>query len=763
MSPATPSLRALALALAVTLGLAAGGLRPALAQVAPTFTAALTGSQEVPANSIRANGTVTAELDGMTLTVSGTFSGLESDFNTDVGAHLHLGLAGENGPVAIPLVPTLDSDGRGGSFDAEENVFELTSDQLAALQARRMYVNVHTIDLPAGEIRGQLVASEDAFFAPLSGASEVPANASRALGGAIAELDGTTLTVSGTFSGLESDFATDIGAHLHLGLAGENGPVTLPLEVTLEADLRGGAFAAADNTFELSSDQVTALQDRRLYVNVHSVNLPAGEIRGQLAPAGAVRLAAALSGRAEVPANGSQATGYTLVELTQDGVVVTGAFSGLQSNFNTAIGAHLHLGAIGVNGPVEVPLVVDVSEDRRSGRFVAMENTFSISEDQAEALASGRMYVNVHTEALPAGEVRGQVVSAGTRVFEAWLVGTNEVPAVTTVASGGVIALLNGSELTVAGAFRSLGTPFDTDIGAHIHLGAADENGPVEFPLETELSDEDRSGTFSAEANTFDLSDDQREALFEGRFYVNVHSEGNPAGEVRGQLLVSTNLAPRLPEITAPPAGATVVLSGDAETPFVAEWTGSDPNANPTFYTWELATAAEFGEDDVVLSVQTGMDARFETTFETVDGLLAELGVGMDDTVEVFHRVRATDGSFARFSEPASVMLTRAGGVSAEDGATAITFGLHGAAPNPMRGAATLSFSLPEAADVRVEVFDPLGRRVAVLPLGERPAGTAQTAPLSASGLASGVYLVRLQAVTPTATLSETTRVTVVR
>ncbi len=65
--------------------------------------------------------------------------------------------------------------------------------------------------------------------------------------------------------------------------------------------------------------------------------------------------------------------------------------------------------------------------------------------------------------------------------------------------------------------------------------------------------------------------------------------------------------------------------------------------------------------------------------------------------------------------------------------------------PNPARGAVTLRYSLPEAADVTLAVFDVLGRRVAVLADGTVPAG-AHEASLDVDGLPSGVYLVRLTA-----------------
>ena len=79
-----------------------------------------------------------------------------------------------------------------------------------------------------------------------------------------------------------------------------------------------------------------------------------------------------------------------------------------------------------------------------------------------------------------------------------------------------------------------------------------------------------------------------------------------------------------------------------------------------------------------------------------------------------------------------------------------LTASLAPARPNPSRGTARLSFHLPEAARVRLEVYDLLGQRVRVLALGQYLAGAHEVAYDGHSNtgqrLASGVYLLHLQA-----------------
>ena len=66
-------------------------------------------------------------------------------------------------------------------------------------------------------------------------------------------------------------------------------------------------------------------------------------------------------------------------------------------------------------------------------------------------------------------------------------------------------------------------------------------------------------------------------------------------------------------------------------------------------------------------------------------------------------------------------------------------------APNPFAEAARLRYRLPEAATVRLEVFDLLGRKVATLVDGEQDPGPHE-ARLDGARLAPGTYFVRLQA-----------------
>ncbi len=105
------------------------------------------------------------------------------------------------------------------------------------------------------------------------------------------------------------------------------------------------------------------------------------------------------------------------------------------------------------------------------------------------------------------------------------------------------------------------------------------------------------------------------------------------------------------------------------------------------------------------------------------------------------------------------VDLTDIGAVSnsAENDAAVSALSLT-VSPNPLRGRATIAFETPANGAVSLRVYDVTGREVAVLVDRELAAGES-SATLDASGLASGVYVVRLQAGATVAT----TQLSVVR
>ena len=137
---------------------------------------------------------------------------------------------------------------------------------------------------------------------------------------------------------------------------------------------------------------------------------------------------AVLSGDQEVPARDTQARGVATFKLRDDGTAL--AFKLNVANIDNVFAAHIHCGAVGVNGPVGVTLFMGAPAGGAVNGTLA-EGTITAPDpgngcgwtDLAAVLAamgSGATYVNVHTNDgveppntgpgdFPGGEIRGQV------------------------------------------------------------------------------------------------------------------------------------------------------------------------------------------------------------------------------------------------------------------------------------------------------------------------------------------------------------------
>jgi hypothetical protein len=108
------------------------------------LTAALAGSNEVPATTSTATGNLAVILNAARteLRYDGAAAGMMA-----TAAHLHDAPAGMNGPVALPLTLA------GATLTGTAAV---TPEQVTKLLGGGFYVNLHSAQNPGGEIRGQL-------------------------------------------------------------------------------------------------------------------------------------------------------------------------------------------------------------------------------------------------------------------------------------------------------------------------------------------------------------------------------------------------------------------------------------------------------------------------------------------------------------------------------------------------------------------------------------------------------------------------------
>jgi len=279
-----------------------GELRGQIAPLAnAAFRAQLAGSQEVPlAANTTANGRLLVSYNSKDnqLVVSGSYNGLQGALATDLagGIHLHTAIAGTNGPVTI-ILNTTPEDANNGVFLPENNTFNLDESGVilaagedadsfvAALFDRGIYTNIHSSIFRGGELRGQVMPLAQGYFATnLDSRNEIPLATSSAFGNIQFELIGNALVASGSFSNLSSALNVELagGAHAHLGNAIQTGGIQFLLNTTPSQDNLSGVFEPANNSVTLTDPQRDALLSGELYINVHSLEIASGELRGQI-------------------------------------------------------------------------------------------------------------------------------------------------------------------------------------------------------------------------------------------------------------------------------------------------------------------------------------------------------------------------------------------------------------------------------------------------------------------------------------------------
>jgi hypothetical protein len=249
--------------------------------------------------------------------------------------------------------------------------------------------------------------------ARLSGRQEVPPNASAGTADATVVIDPSRMivTVTVNFTGLVD--TTD--AHIHVGGVGQDGPIILPLAsggftsplvVSVTQDDFTPQTGQGVATF---ADALNAIQQGRTYVNLHTTAFPEGEIRGQVGP---VTMLAQLDGQQEVPPVVTTATGSMSLTLNNDQSAMT--FSLDATGLSNLTEAHIHAGAVGVDGPIIFPLAAGAFTFPLTGTLTEADLTpqpgVTTFPEAVDAVLSGLTYANIHTALYPDGEIRGQIL-----------------------------------------------------------------------------------------------------------------------------------------------------------------------------------------------------------------------------------------------------------------------------------------------------------------------------------------------------------------
>ena len=150
--------------------------------------------------------------------------------------------------------------------------------------------------------------------------------------------------------------------------------------------------------------------------------------------------------------------------------------------------------------------------------------------------------------------------------------------------------------------------------------------------------------------------------------------------------------------------------------------------------TWEVYRSyTPFGDVSLATTIGQTEDLSFTVT-------------GLAPGITTYYRIvgKGPGGMPSPMSN--QVAITIASGVDTESFELPESFVLKAAYPNPFNPTTAVTYGLPAAAEVRITATDLLGRQVATLVAGEMKAAGYHMLQFNADGLASGTYLIRMEA-----------------
>lgn len=525
------------------------------ASAGPTFTARLNGNQVAPFPGVvtAAQGSGNFMLLPTGLLFFLTVEGLSGPI---IGAEFTEAPPGMPGIIARDILPEFAGTNSAVGVWAPSDAQPLTSALISQLIEGNVCVNIQTAANPAGEIRGQVQLSSGVHFtANLQGAQENPPTGVPGTGAGSFTLTDDGLHYKITFNGLVGPMT---GVSIRRGPIGVNTGVLFPIGATFVG-------TSGEGFIKLGPAERMALITGNMYVNVETVPFPGGELRGQINLAGGFGFSVRLDAGQEVPPNASPALGTASATLTSSGLLLNLTANGLTGPIT---GAHLHRGPPGIGGPVVRDILADFTSPTTAQVLWRSDDAMPMSPTLLRELLNGNIYVNLHTAALPAGEIRGQLIlntpaPPSIATYTANLTAAQEEPPVGSLALGSGTFQLNPGGLSFRVTVNGLAGPL---LGVEFYSGAIGVNGPVVRALVA--AEFIGSNTFTGTWTPFDPSPftpAMMTELIKGNIYFNVRTGAFVGGEIRGQLLPASGaeFEARLegPQET-PPNGAPALGTG---------------------------------------------------------------------------------------------------------------------------------------------------------------------------------------------------------
>ncbi|HMK06022.1 MAG TPA: CHRD domain-containing protein [Flavobacterium sp.] len=487
------------------------------------FTAALDGTQAIPAVSTSAKGIGSFMLNKArnSISVNMSFAMLSG---APVNVSIYQGAEGTNGILFLDLTPFI-----GGNKIATTITGTNVTANLAKYFNDDLYVVVKTASNPAGEIRGQIKLETDLnFVADLNGMETIPmimVSGAYGLGSFGMSLDQSQLDFKVICQGLTGAITS---AKLYSGTTGMVGVEVADLSAFINGNVITGNITP-------TASLLGNLLIGEVYLNITTVQNPTGELRSQLVNYKGLTFGGIADGEQMVPPVSTTGQAVCVIRFSPDlttmyyDIVVDGIPSSIDYS-------HLHIATFGQpydSSSVQVDFTSSINGNRIKG---TKTNISTVNKDR---LLTSKLALLIHTADYPQGEIRAQVVRYAREGFTVNLEGQQVVPAVASAAYGsGIVSISRDGENAhynwVVGNLTS--PPTDS----HFKNNVAGQNGSVLYHMGSAMT---VAGN-NASANGFWKSSDTTPFLstHSAQFsadsvYLDVQNSAFPDGEIRGQVL----------------------------------------------------------------------------------------------------------------------------------------------------------------------------------------------------------------------------------
>ena len=241
----------------------------------------------------------------------------------------------------------------------------------------------------------------EAFDIELNTSNSIPTVTGRSETGNITMVlfDDNSLEFTITVNNLSSTDALS-ASHVHTGDLVSTGSVEITLVDGSDITFSGNT---ASGTIILTANQISVLLGSDVYVNVHSTDIPSGLVRGQIDKIISNAYNVALSPLNEVPPiTIRDEEGNAYFRLVGSTMYYKVTVTNLDKT-DAISGGHIHEGSSTVNGGVLIDL--GISDNAQ----LDVTKSITLSSDELDKVNNDELYVNIHSNQVPSGLLRGQI------------------------------------------------------------------------------------------------------------------------------------------------------------------------------------------------------------------------------------------------------------------------------------------------------------------------------------------------------------------